>query len=213
MQKNYAGFAEVVGFGDRPAIIVVDFINGFTDTNCQLASNYDDEIAHTSALLKAARKQNIPIIFTTVEYENAFEEAKYFVQKIPALQVLTENSHWVQVDKRLLRQQQEVVIRKKFASAFFGTNLHSILTSKKVDTLIIVGCTTSGCIRATVVDALQYGYRVIVPEQCVGDRSSDQHNANLFDIQNKYGDVVSKDVVLRYFNQLKGVQRDVSSSN
>ncbi|MBM7665974.1 nicotinamidase-related amidase [Solibacillus kalamii] len=209
MQKNYDGFAEVVGFGERPAIIVVDFINGFTDSACKLGSNYDEEIAQTSSLLEKAREHNIPIIFTTVEYGDAFEEAKYFLQKIPALQVLTENSHWVQVDKRLQRRQHELVIKKKFASAFFGTNLNSILTTKKVDTLIIVGCTTSGCIRATVVDALQYGYRAVVPEQCVGDRSLEQHQANLFDIQNKYGDIVSKDTVLHYFNQIKGVQLDV----
>ena len=202
MQKNYDGFAEVVGFGEHPAIVVVDFINGFTDVNCKLGSNYDEEIAQTNRLLDAAREQNIPIIFTTVEYGNAFEEAKY-------LQVLTENSHWVQLDKRLNRQQNEIVIKKKFASAFFGTNLHSILTSKKVDTLIIVGCTTSGCIRATVVDAVQHGFRAVVPKQCVGDRSLEQHNANLFDIQNKYGDVVTNDVVLHYFNQLKGVRLDV----
>ena len=209
MQKNYDGFAEIVGFGEHPAIVVVDFINGFTDTTCKLGSNYDDEIAQTNFLLDAAREQNIPIIFTTVEYGNAFEEAKYFAQKVPALQVLTENSQWVQLDKRLNRQPTEIIIKKKFASAFFGTNLHSILTSKKVDTLIVVGCTTSGCIRATAVDAMQHGFRVVVPEQCVGDRSLEQHHANLFDIQNKYGDVVSKDVVLRYFNQLKGVGLDV----
>lgn len=209
MQKNYDGFAEVVGFGERPAIVVVDFINGFTDIACKLASNYDEEIAQTVHLLSVAREQNLPTIFTTVEYSHAFEEAKYFVQKVPALQVLTEDSHWVQLDRRLKRQQSELIIKKKFASAFFGTNLNSILTTKKIDTLIIVGCTTSGCIRATVVDAVQYGYRVIVPEQCVGDRSLEQHKANLFDIQNKYGDVVSKDAVLRYFNHLKGVQLDV----
>lgn len=209
MQKNYDGFAKVVGFGERPAIVVVDFINGFTDTACQLASNYDEEIAQTVHLLSVARELNLPIIFTTVEFSHPFEEAKYFVQKVPALQVLTEDGHWVQLDRRLKRQQHELIIKKKFASAFFGTNLNSILTTKKIDTLIIAGCTTSGCIRATAVDAMQYGYRVIVPEQCVGDRSLEQHKANLFDIQNKYGDVVSKDAVLRYFNHLKGVQLDV----
>lgn len=209
MQKNYDGFAQHIGFGERPAILVVDFIKGFTQPASKLASNYDAELAATLQLLQVAREQLIPIIFTTVEYDAIEQEAPIFAQKVPALKILTKDSEWVQQDERLQRQPDELIVTKKFASAFFGTNLASILVNKKVDTVIVTGCTTSGCVRATVVDALQNGFRVVVPKQCVGDRSTVQHEANLFDIENKYGDVVDAQVVWQYLSEIKGVQLDV----
>ena len=200
--EHFEGFGSSSGAGKRPCIIVVDFIKGFTDPNCLLGSDFSKELANTKQLLDIGRKQQIPIIFTTVMYEPHFRDGGYFIQKIPALRVLTADSEWTQLDPRLERREEtEPLIVKKFASSFFGTHLHSILTSEGVDTTIVAGCTTSGCVRATVVDALQHGYRVLVPEQCVGDRSRSAHQANLYDMQTKYADVVSVERVLDYLKE------------
>jgi maleamate amidohydrolase len=211
MQSNYAGFAQQVGFGSNAAIIVVDFITGFTSEQSLLGSNYEQQLQHTLALLTEARQQKLPIIFTTVSYETE-QEAKFFIQKVPALKLLLRNSEWTEVDPILKRRDEELLIVKKFASAFYGTTLQSFLTSLQVDTLILTGCTTSGCVRATAVDGLQNGYRVIVPKQCVGDRSKIQHEANLYDIENKYGDVVEVQAVFDYFHKLKEANSNVQSS-
>ncbi|MCM3584982.1 isochorismatase family protein [Mesobacillus maritimus] len=203
--EQFSGFGESIGASGKPAIIVVDFIKGFTDTNCPLGSDLDKEIDSTRQLLAAARQKDVPIIFTTVIYEPHFKDGAYFVEKIPALRCLTEESEWVEVDPRLeRREQEEPLIVKKFASSFFGTSLQSILTYEKVETAIVVGCTTSGCVRATVVDAMQHGYKVLVPEDCVGDRSKKAHEANLYDMKTKYADVVRLESVLDYMNQLEG---------
>lgn len=204
-KRQFSGFGQSIGAGEKPAVIVIDYIKGFTDSSCPLGSNLDKEIEFTRHLLSAARQNKVPIVFTTVIYEPHYQDGAYFVEKIPALKCLTEDSHWVKVDPRLARREtEEPLVIKKFASGFFGTNLQSILTYKQVDTAIIVGCTTSGCVRATAVDAMQYGYKVIIPESCVGDRSQAAHEANLYDINTKYGDVVGLDTVLEYFSRLKG---------
>lgn len=201
--ETFAGFGEISGFGAKPAILVIDFIKGFTDPTCQLGSSLDREVEATKQLLDIARKMDIPILYTTIVYESHFRDGAYFIQKVPALKALTKDSHWIEIDPRLERkEQEEPLIEKKFASAFFGTNLNSILAYEKIDTTIIVGCTTSGCVRATAVDALQHGYRVIVPKECVGDRSKSAHEANLYDIQTKYGDVLTVGQVKTYLHSL-----------
>lgn len=200
--EQFTGFGESSGIGERPAILVIDFMKGFTDTACPLGSDVDDEIAATKRLLKAARERGLPIIYTNIVYEPHFKDGAHFIQKVPALKSLTADSEWSEIDPRVERiKETEPLITKKFASAFFGTSLHSLLTFERVDTTIIVGCTTSGCVRATAVDALQYGYRVVVPKQCVGDRSQKAHEANLYDIQTKYGDVVSVDEVISHIQK------------
>lgn len=203
MSQSFEGFGSSSGFGKNPAIIVVDFIEGFTDPTSKLGSDLTNQLEATKKLLDIAREKSIPIIFTTVIYEFHYRDGGYFIKKIPALKELTADSKWVNVDARLERKEKsEPLIIKKFASSFFGTHLHSYLTSERVDTTIIVGCTTSGCVRATAVDALQNGYQVIVPEECVGDRSNEAHKANLYDIQTKYADVTSIELTIDYLNQL-----------
>lgn len=203
MFESFEGFGSLSGMGNRPGIIVVDFIKAFTDSNCQLGSNYNSEIKETKLLLYKAREKNLLVVFTTVFYEPHFKDAGHFIQKVPALRILTEHSDWVKIDERLERREEsEPLISKKFASAFFGTNLVSLLNSQNIDTTIIVGCTTSGCVRATSVDALQNGYQVIIPQSCVGDRSRAAHEANLYDIQTKYGDVVNLPEVINYLDQM-----------
>lgn len=199
------GLAGRVGFGDIPAVLVVDFIIGFTDQESPLAAELGPELEATLSLLNAARNRSVPIFFTTVVYEEDMEDAGIFPLKVPSLAQLIRGTKWVDVDPRLQRRSTELVIEKKFASAFFGTALASTLTARGVDTLIVTGCTTSGCVRASVVDALQNGFRAIVPRECVGDRSPKQHEANLVDIDGKYGDVVDLSEVLSYFETMNGI--------
>ncbi len=134
----------------------------------------------------------MPVIFTTVAYDDEdLERAAMFVAKAPALATLRPGSPWIEVDARLGRRADEPVLTKLFASAFFGTQLDELLREAGCDTVIVTGASTSGCVRATAVDALQYGYRVLVPRDGVADRAVDAHNASLLDIDAKYGDVVS----------------------
>lgn len=184
-------FGRSVGFGDRPALVVIDLVNAFTDPDSDLGSNVDDVISHTRRLLEVFRERDLPRYFTTVAYTDSYGDAGVFIEKVPALRELTEGTEAVAVDDRLNRQQAERVITKKYASAFFGTDLSTELVTNDVDTLVLAGVTTSGCVRATAIDGLQHGYRVIVPEGAVGDRAEPPHEANLFDIDAKYGDVVS----------------------
>jgi nicotinamidase-related amidase len=184
------GFAGRVGFGRRPAVLVVDFIVGFTDPESPLAGELDSQIEATCALLETARSRSLPVFFTTTVYDSDWSNGGLFVVKIPSLKILVPGSRWIEVDPRLERQPSEPIIEKQYASAFFGTSLASTLTARGIDTVIVAGCTTSGCVRATVVDSLQHGFRTIVPPECVGDRSAEQHAANLVDIEGKYGDVV-----------------------
>lgn len=206
MKKKLSdGFGQSSGMGFNPVIIVVDFAKGFTDPNSPLGSNLEKEIRFTKELLDVARRKGIFILFTTVVYGPGFKDGAHFIRKVPALKTLIEGSEATEIDPRLTRNnEKEPLIVKKFASAFFGTSLSSILSYEKIDTAIIVGCTTSGCIRATAVDALQHGYRVVIPEECVGDRSQRAHEASLSDIQTKYGDVVSLETVKEYLLHIKG---------
>ena len=196
------GLGESVGFGQRPAIVVVDFIKSFTDPASPLGSNLDAEVEATARVLALARRKRLPTVFTTVAYDPNLREAGVFVRKLPALKLLVKGSEAVEVDPRLGMLPDEHLIVKSYASAFFGTALGSLLVSQGVDTVIVTGCTTSGCVRATAVDSMQHGFPTIVPRQCVGDRAEMPHEANLFDINAMYGDVVDLDVVLGYLNSL-----------
>ncbi len=159
---------------------------------------------HALKLLRLARKLGLPIIFTTVEYDPSLKDAGLFTRKVSGLKWLVTGSRWVELHPAMKRKKGEVLIKKKYASAFFGTDLASLLFTQGVDTVIVSGCTTSGCVRATVVDALQYGLHAIVPREAVGDRAADSHRASLFDIDMKYGDVVDLDEALSYLRGLSG---------
>lgn len=198
------GFGSRVGFGQRPALLAVDFITGFTDLRSPLAGNLDAQLDATNRLLEPARRAGIPIVFSTVAYDAELQEAGIWVRKIPANKWLVEGSEWVEVDKRLEQRPNETTLVKKYASCFFGTDLAARLVSRRVDTLIITGCTTSGCVRATAVDACSFGFHTIVVEEAVGDRAALPHAASLFDIDAKYGDVVSVDEVVGRLEELAG---------
>ncbi len=200
------GFSHRVGFGESPCLLIVDYINAFTDLASPLAANFDEEIVATGTLLEAARSKNLPVFFTTVQYEEGLADAGVFIKKVPSLEVLKKGSPLVQVDKRIKPRPGEHVITKKYASAFFGTTLAATLTASRVDTVIIAGCTTSGCVRASAVDGCQNGFRTIVVREAVGDRARPPHEANLFDIDAKYGDVVSLQDTLAYLRSLRAGQ-------
>lgn len=193
-------FGESVGFGERPALLVIDLINAFTDPESNLGADVDDVIEQTDRLLAAFRERDLPRYFTTVAFEESYGDAGVFVEKVPALEELRLGTDRVEVDDRIAPRDDERVLLKKYASAFFGTDLQSELTTNRVDTLVIAGVTTSGCVRATAVDSLQHGYRTIVPADAVGDRADGPHRANLFDIDEKYGDVVTTDSVLEHLS-------------
>ena len=188
--------------GSRPAVLVVDFSRGFTDPECTMGSDLTSEVEATTRVLAAAREKGLPVIFTTIGFEPNLKDGSLWLQKAPGLADLQVGGKWVDIDPRLERAEDEVVILKKGASAFFGTNLPSVLVSQGVDTIVLCGATTSGCIRATAVDLLQYGYPTLVPRECVGDRAQGPHEANLIDIQAKYADVVPVEDALSY---LEGV--------
>jgi maleamate amidohydrolase len=192
------GFGNKVGFGERPALLVIDFIKGFTDTNCPLGSNLDAEVSATKQLLDLFREKNLPVHFTTTAYDEAMVSAGVFVKKVPSLAHLKLGSSWVEIDDRLAPISGEVVWTKQYASAFFGTALASALSAQKVDTLIVTGCTTSGCVRASAVDSCQHGFLTNVVRECVGDRSATAHEANLNDLDAKYADVVGLEEVIYY---------------
>jgi maleamate amidohydrolase len=197
------GFAQRVGFGQSPALLIIDFINAFTDLSSPLASELDPEVEATKTLLILAREKRIPIFFTTVGYDEGYADAGVFIKKVPSLSVLKAGSRLVEIDERLKPEAGEHILLKKYASAFFGTSLWSTLTALRVDTLLITGCTTSGCVRASAVDACQTGFHTIVVEEAVGDRAAGPHHANLFDIDAKYGDVVPLQVALDYLSGLE----------
>ncbi|RNJ22033.1 isochorismatase family protein [Halosegnis longus] len=194
-------FGESVGLGEQPALVVIDLINAFTDPESNLGSDVSDVLDQTERLLAAFRDHDLPRYFTTVAYEDSYGDAGMFIEKVPAMRELKLGTDRVAVDDQIAPIGDERVIFKKYASAFFGTDLQTELTTHRVDTLVLVGVTTSGCIRATAVDSLQHGYRTIVPADAVGDRAEGPHRANLFDIDAKYGDVVQTDDVITHLEQ------------
>lgn len=184
------GFGGDVGIGGRPALCIVDFVNGFVDPSIFGGGNIDDAVSATRILLDSARTHRLPIAFTRLVYDANGADNCVFLRKVPSLARLTETAIESQITSRLAPEPGELIIRKTQPSAFFGTGLVSWLQGRGADTLLVAGCTTSGCVRATVVDAMSYNYRTIVVRDCVGDRSSEAHAANLFDMQQKYADSI-----------------------
>jgi len=200
-----AGFHGRAGFGERPALVVVDMNVAFTDRSSPLACPLDGVVGAIQELLRECRAAGFPVVYTTVAYdEEARRTAAVFIDKVPALLTLEAGSRWVEIDPRIAPLPGEPVLTKLFASAFFGTELQSLLAAAGCDTLVVTGASTSGCVRATAVDALQHGYRPVVPREAVGDRDPDAHEANLYDIDAKYGDVVSLEETLGHLEELAG---------
>jgi nicotinamidase-related amidase len=197
-----AGFGRSVTRGDNPALIVVDFSYGFTDPAYSTGADMSAELAATGSVLESFRAKGFPIVFTTIAYDRGQLDSVAWLQKSAGLAALRAGSRLVEVDSRVAPRDDETVLVKTGASAFFGTPLAAILAGLRVDTLIVTGATTSGCVRASVVDAVQSGFPTLVPRQCVADRAPDPHAASLFDLNEKYADVLDVDEVLAYVRGL-----------
>ena len=185
------GFGARMGFGKKPALIIIDFINGFNDPDALGGGNIQDAINNTEKLLAIARHLDLPIVYTSHAYAADGSEDGIFNLKLPRMRDgLKRGSRATQVVDQLEPRSGERVIEKRYPSGFFMTDLAGWLAMSQVDTAIVTGCTTSGCVRATVVDAMGNGFRPIVPRECVGDRAEEPHEANLFDMDQKYSDVM-----------------------
>ena len=189
------GFANTVGIGTSPALVIVDFVEGFTDPAHFGGGNIRPAIERTVALLALARARGWPVAHTRVVYADDGSDGGAFTRKVPALLTLTETSPLSQIVPELTPAPGELVIRKRQASAFFGTELMGWLMFRRADTLLVAGCTTSGCIRATVIDSCANSLRTVVVTDCVGDRAIGPHEANLFDMGQKYADLMTVDQV------------------
>ena len=192
-----SGLGARYGFGERSALVVIDMANAFNDPEHPIGANQDAAVAGISELLETARATGIRRYFCTTAFHDDLHDAGGWVRKVPVIGTLRLGTPEVDIDPRLHRGDDEPLVVKKASSCFFGTPLDTWLRGEGVDTLIVTGCSTSGCIRATCLDASSHGFRVIVPEECVTDRREDVHRANLFDIDSKYADVMPLDEVRR----------------
>ncbi len=205
-EANYQGvWGNRIGFGQRLALVVIDFLKAYTIEGAPLyAPGVVEAVAQTPALIASARASGIPVIHTRILYlaENCADGGMW-VKKSPVMKAMVEGNVLAEFCEGVEPAAGELVIVKQYASAFFGTSLASNLHAQGIDTVIIAGCSTSGCIRASAVDAVQHGFRAIVVRDCVGDRHPDPHNANLFDIDSKYGDVVSREEAITEIAKVK----------
>ncbi|MFD1911173.1 isochorismatase family protein [Halodurantibacterium flavum] len=200
---DQAGFGRPVPRGRRPAVLVVDFSYGFTDPQYPTAADMAGPLAATRRLTDAARAAGFPVIYTTIAFHPGEVTALPWLKKATGMAALQEGSRLVEIDDRTGIRPGDAVIVKKGASAFFGTSLAALLTGAGVDTLVVTGATTSGCVRASVVDAVQSGFNVLVPADCCADRAEAPHHANLYDIGQKYGDVTDSADILNWLNGLR----------
>ena len=189
-------FGATVGIGARPALCIVDFVNGFTDPAVFGGGNIKPAVTNTIGLLATARRRALPIAFSRVVFAKDGRDDCVFVHKVPALATLTEDAFVGQIVPELPPLANETILRKTQPSAFFGTGYADLLWRQGVDTVIVAGCTTSGCVRATVVDSMSHDFRTIVARDCVGDRSLAAHEANLFDMEQKYADLMESDAII-----------------
>ena len=184
------GIGSRTGFGKHPALIVIDMAIAFCDPAYKVGSDQTAGIEAIAGLLEVTRAQRVPTFFFTTAYHPDGRDAGVFGEKVPALLELQLGDRGVEIEPRIAPIDGEMLITKKYASCFFQTNLMSLLVYEGVDTVILTGCSTSGCVRAAAIDAVSNGFRVVVPQECVSDRADGPHFANLFDINAKYGDVL-----------------------
>lgn len=197
------GMRQRTGFGSHPCVLVIDYQYGMTDPECPLGSAaLDAPIEVSQGILAAARAAGVPVIYARVAYRPDLADGGMFMKKVPSLGWLKMGSRWVEIDERVKPEPEDYVLTKRHSSAFIGTEFQQVLQTMGIDTIISVGCSTSGCVRQTVVDANAYGFRSVVVGDAVGDRSQAQHEANLIDLDGKYADVVTSTEVLSYFESL-----------
>ncbi len=205
LRENYAGaFDGHLAFGRKPALVVIDMVKAYFEPDSPLYAGVEDTRASCLRVLAAARAAGIPIVHTNVSYQPGGFNAGVFYRKVPALRCFEAGNPLASFATGFDPGDGELVITKQYASAFFGTSLSSTLTANRIDTLLIGGVSTSGCVRATATDAMQHGFIPIVVREAVGDRHARVHEANLFDIQAKCGEVKSEAEVLHFLETWKG---------
>lgn len=191
-----------VGFGQKPALILIDFCQGYFDPDCELYAKVEDALFSALRVREAARNAKIPVILTNVSYHpSALDGGRFFEKAAPLRNFITGNP-MAAFAQGLEPREEELVITKQYPSAFFGTSLASTLTASGVDSVLLTGLTTSGCVRASCVDAMSHGFRTAVIADACGDRHDAPHQANLFDMNAKYADVVSEQETIRFLQQL-----------
>ena len=201
LTENYRGaFDGALGFGSSPALILIDFVEAYFDQDSPLYAGVENSLASALHIRDVARNAGIPVIYTNVVYQAGGVDGGMFYRKVPALEAGNPLGNW---PDGLEPADDELVISKQYASAFFGTSLAATLTAGGIDTLIITGITTSGCVRATCIDTISHGFIPIVVREAVGDRHDGPHEANLFDMNAKYGDVVDESVVVAYLESIQ----------
>ncbi|MET3762171.1 isochorismatase family protein [Sphingomonas sp. UYEF23] len=186
-----AGFGGHLPFGKRPALLIVDVCRAYLDPASPLYAGVEDALAANVSLAAAARAAGVPVVFTRVCYSANGRDGGLFFRKVPALVAYLDDNPLGDFDDALRPLPDEIVVTKQYASAFFGTSLAASLTALGIDTLVVTGFSTSGCVRATALDALQHGFIPYVVREACGDRARAPHEANLFDLQAKYAEVVS----------------------
>lgn len=205
LERSYAAdFRGHLPFGTAPALIVVDAVEAYVDPASPLYAGVEAAVDVIAQLLEGARAAGIPVIYTVVSYRPDGADGGLFWKKLPALRAFVQGSPYARIPDAIAPRADELVLTKHYASAFFGTTLASDLAARRVDTLVITGFSTSGCVRATALDALQHGYAPFVVKDACGDRHPAPHESNLFDLQAKYAEVVDADQVLRALGQLGG---------
>ena len=205
LKQNYQGaFDGRLGFGNAPALILVDFVEAYFAKDSPLYADVEDALSAALRVRDAARSAVIPVIYTNVVYHPGGADGGIFFRKVPALEAFVAGNPLGDWPKRLQPDDGEYIISKQYPSAFFGTSLAATLTSQHIDTLIITGLTTSGCIRATCVDAVSNGFIPIVVADACGDRHDAPHEANLFDMNAKYADVVDESTAIEYLAAIAG---------
>jgi maleamate amidohydrolase len=199
LTENYRGaFDGSLGFGKASALILVDFVEAYFNKESPLYAGVEDALSSALRIRDAARAADIPVIYTNVVYQKDGADGGVFYSKVPALEVFVAGNPLGRWPEGLEPADDELVISKQYPSAFFGTSLAETLKAKGIDTLIITGVTTSGCVRATCVDAMSHGFIPIVVADACGDRHAAPHEANLFDMNAKYADVVDERTVIEY---------------
>jgi len=197
-------FGKSIGIGKKSGLILVDFIEAFVDQNQFGGGNIGAAAERSQALLAHFREHALPVVHTRIAFADNGVDLNVFCMKVPSLAQLTESSLSSRIIRSLTPRIGELVVTKVGASAFFNTQVADWLRLFSVDTVVVAGCTTSGCVRATVVDAMQHNFRCVVVDDCVGDRAKAPHDANLFDMRQKYADVMSLDSLCALIFKNKG---------
>lgn len=204
LTDNYAkAYGQKAGFGKRPALLMIDFVEGYFDQSCDLYADVDETLASAMRVREAAHAAGIPVILTNVVYHESTMDGGRFFEKAKPLRYFVKGNAMGAWPKGLIPRDDELIISKQYPSAFFGTSLASTLTAMGIDNVILTGLTTSGCVRASCVDSMSHGFITTIVRNAVGDRHDGPHEANLFDMEAKYADVVSEAEIIDLLGNLR----------